>query len=164
MIKCEKCETQVPDGAKFCPKCGAPIVKHEQPATEQAAEQPAQQSAPAPQQKKSSGGIGEFINKYFWVLFVSTGLVAYLLIDVAGYYLSDRVYGFAVTLCVFALISAICFCVIGILNKVFSSSASAEDKKKHAVRDNVCLAVGIIMFVVVLLGVAAILDICHWYL
>lgn len=140
MIKCDKCETMMPDGAKFCPKCGAPMT----------AAQPAQTEQPASKQKQASGLAG--ILKHFWVLFATTGLLAYLLIDLAGMYLNVSV-GFSVTLAVFALLCGIAFCTLCVLNKL---CAGEEDKKKYATRNNVCFAVGIILSVVVLLGSIAI--------
>ncbi len=145
MIKCEKCETQVPDNAKFCPKCGAPIVKQE----------PAE-PAPAPQQAEekptAKSGASTF-GKIFWVLFVSLGVSAYLLLDTAGLFLSLASIGFGVTLAVFAMIAGFGFCAVGIVNKVLS--LKSQDKAKYAVRNNVCLAVSIILCVAVLLGAIA---------
>ncbi|MCH5162559.1 MAG: zinc-ribbon domain-containing protein [Clostridiales bacterium] len=142
MNKCEKCGIQVPDGAKFCPKCGAPIAqKIETPAVE-----PTQQES-TNTVKKSTGG---FLNKYFWVLFVSVGLLAYLLMEVAGMYLGVSS-GFAITLGVFALIFGVCFCALGLMNKITSAGS-------NALRDNICLAVGIIVALTVLLGTIAVFN------
>lgn len=158
MNKCEKCGIQVPDGAKFCPKCGSPIVKQADTAEQQTTQQPAQQNTEQPK-KKTANGAATFFNKHFWLLFVSTGLIAYLLMEVAGMYVSVVSAGFAVMLGVFSIIFGLGFCAIGVLNKVMSLSASEEDKKKYAVRNNICLAVGIILAVAVLLGCIAIFDI-----
>lgn len=150
MIKCEKCEAQVPDNAKFCPKCGAPIAK---PApVETSASASAQTNEHAPTAKKTD--IATAFNKIFWVLFVSLGVTAYLLMEVAGMFiLTSR--GFSIVLAVFAILTAAGFCAVGIVNKVLSLSADEQQKAKHAVRNNICFAVGIILFVAVLLGCIA---------
>lgn len=135
MNKCEKCGTQVPEGAKFCPKCGGPIaVKTEQPTATTA----------APQSTQGASGFA----KIFWVLFATLGLLSYLLLDVGALFLNVSI-GFGTTLAVFAMLCGFGFLAVCIVNKV---TGSAENKKKYAVRNNVCLAIGIVVCTMVFLG------------
>ncbi len=148
---CNNCGTQIPDGAKFCPKCGNVI-------TEPQAQQEAPAQAPAATEKKSAGAVG-FFDKYFWVFYIVTGVCAYLFMELGSLYCNVST-SFGIFLGIMVIIFALCFLAFGILKKVLSYKKPAEEREKHATRDSVCLAVSIVIFTVTLIGAIGIFNIC----
>ncbi len=180
---CDSCGANIPDGAKFCPKCGKATVNkvvQPQPQPEAAVQQPktvepnleaavtpqpTASAAPTPaaqpsvQKSGNSAMAFSWISKHFWGLFVAMGALAYLLMEISSLYVQVSA-TFSIVLGVFAIIFACAFAAVGILNKVASVYGDQKDKGAHTTRDNVCLIVSLILFVIVLLGSIAIFNIC----
>lgn len=203
MAFCKNCGTQIPDIAKFCPKCGMatspasakqpdqvvetvqppapPIqplqqpaqqpvqpvqnVQPQQPPVQQPVQQPVQyaqptqqpmqytQPTPPPQQPKPPKKPVDFtwFNNHFILLFVIGGAIAFVLNELSAAYLAVST-AFAVVLAVFAILFACGFLAVAIVRIIASLKESKEERKKHSLRDNICIALGIIVFVFVLMS------------
>ncbi len=180
MAYCKQCGANIPEYAKFCPKCGManpveavqqasdePTVKPVVPQSE--ATPPVQQPAREPQYSDNSVPPQQqpviqqqasqqppkpldftWFNSHFMLLFVIVGVVAYALSQLAAVYISIST-GFGIVLGVFAILFAAATLAVAIVRYVAAMHETAELRKKYAMRDNICLAVGIIVFVFVLL-------------
>ena len=84
------------------------------------------------------------------LLFVIVGVAAYALSQLAAVYISIST-GFGIVLGVFAILFAAATLAVAIVRYVAAMHETAELRKKYGMRDNICLAVGIIVFVFVLL-------------
>lgn len=190
MAFCKNCGTQIPDVAKFCPKCGMatlpapakqpeqvvetvqppapPIQPLQQPEQQtqnvQQPQQPVQQSAKPPvqysqpqpqqsQQPKPPRKPADFtwFNDHFMLLFVISGAIAFVLNELSAAYLAVST-AFAVVLAVFAILIAGGFLAVAIVRVIASLKENKEDRKKYSRRDNICLALGIIVFVFVIMS------------
>lgn len=156
---CNKCGAQLADEARFCPKCGkalgaAPISAG---ANTDSAEPPAAVAEPTKKERTTS--YPDMFKKWFWFLYVACGLCSVLLVDLGFKFLWSGAKGFMIFCGVFAIIAALAFLAVGIINKVLASRAEADEKLKNATRVNVCLAVSCIVFVYVLIGAIAIFAI-----
>lgn len=158
---CIQCGSELNDGAKFCTVCGhkadeeqtsekvhesldRSVVEAEEQSTPTATAQP-----PAPTEKKSNANVIGFFEKNFWILFIATGVCAYLLIQL-GEIFSLLSLGFTVFIGILAIISCLMFLAVGIVRKIISAKHKGE--KDTALRDNICLVISIITFVFVLIG------------
>ena len=180
MAYCKQCGANIPEYAKFCPKCGmANPVEAVQPASDEPtvkpvvpqseATPPVQQPVPAPQYSDNSVPPQQqpviqqqasqqppkpldftWFNSHFMLLFVIVGVAAYALSQLAAVYISIST-GFGIVLGVFAILLAAATLAVAIVRYVAAMRETAELRKKYAMRDNICLAVGIIVFVFVLL-------------
>ena len=175
MAYCKHCGTEIPDFAKFCPKCGTadpvqvqevqePPKAEEQPVTvkeeQPTVAQPAQQAQPAaqPAQQKpaanSDPDVKGWFARNFTIIYVLTGILSYALIELAGGYMAVSE-GFCITLGVFAILVALAFALIGIVNFITSLSASPEQRANNRNKSIIMFTIGIVVFVYVLLmGIA----------
>ncbi|MCH5165181.1 MAG: zinc ribbon domain-containing protein [Clostridiales bacterium] len=175
MAYCKHCGTEIPDFAKFCPKCGTadPIqvqevkeppkapeqpvaVKEEQPQPVQPTPQPTQ---PAQQQstKDSNPDVKGWFTRNFMILYVLTGILAYALTELSASYMSVSK-GFSITLGVFAILIALVFALIGIFNFITSLSASPELREKNRTKNIIIFIIGLVVFVYVLLMCIVVFD------
>lgn len=199
MAFCKNCGTQIPDIAKFCPKCGMatssaqarqpeqvvetvqppapPIqplqqpaqqpvqpvqnVQPQQPPVQQPVQQPVQYAQPTQQpvqnvqsqQPKPPKKPVDFtwFNNRFILLFVIGGAIAFVLNELSAAYLAVST-AFAVVLAVLAILVAGGFLAVAIVRIIASFKESKEERKKHSLRDNICIALGIIVFIFVLMS------------
>lgn len=176
MAYCKNCGASIPDIAKFCPKCGiqdpisSAVQRDEEPTVTEAPlphvgakdtsvetpkpevqEQtaPAQQHGNVPPQPSKPLDYTWF-NEHFILLFVIVGVTAYALSQLAGMFVTISVV-FGVLLGVFAIIFALSTMAVAIVRMVASARDDANTRKKYSLRDNICLAVGIIEFVFIML-------------
>ncbi|MCM1367318.1 MAG: zinc ribbon domain-containing protein [Roseburia sp.] len=147
MNYCTKCGNPIPENAKFCSKCGAPVSGGQSSAENVSA--PSVVEEKPPKEPKKPVDFTKF-NKIFWMLFVVSGVCAYLLSEAAVAYTSVST-GFTITLGVLAIIAAICFCATGIVRFISFLKESEENRAKYRLCNSLCLAIGIIVFVFVLL-------------
>ncbi len=160
MKYCKNCGAQMSDDAKFCTKCGFQVVEEqvdanptEQPKAEQSVpEQPKtdQSVSVAVEKKKKKIDLG-FFDRHFWIMYILTGVCAYLFVELGGIY-SGISTGFTIFMGVMAIISGVLVLAIGILRKIMSLKFDPETKKKIALRDNICFALSIVIFVYALIG------------
>ncbi len=164
MPYCKKCGEELPEYAVFCTKCGlkypvsgAPTEDHAAPSPQQTdvEQQPIvqngspEQQNPAPIQQgdtNTTGTQSPWFRNNSMALFIILGIVAYVLLQFSTV-MVFKVYALGVLLGVFAILTAIAFCVIGIIRYVMSSKPAG---KKHTTCDNVCFALSIIGVVYVL--------------
>jgi hypothetical protein len=79
MVKCDKCGAEIPDGASFCPGCGAPQPE-KKPAPAQTS--PPQQTyyQPPPSRRSGVSGINGIIGTFFSKQMIIIGLFIGVLI------------------------------------------------------------------------------------
>ena len=168
MPYCKKCGAELPEYAVFCSKCGvkypvsadpvedvyesdtpvAPVQTPEQPL-------PQQSSTPTEKQPKSTPNVAGWFKNNAMVLYVILGVVAVALIQLSGNVVTLST-GFSITLAVFAIMCSLAFLLTAIVK--FVVCAHLTDDKKHSAGDIICLALGIIVFVYVLISAIAAID------
>lgn len=124
-----------------------PIAAEQMQQEDYYAEPPATNDNVKPQKKSIDS---EWFNRRFIALFVIGGLLAFGLSELAMIYISTDVSnGFGITLAVFALIFAISTVVLSVV-KFFVTTPKSEKGRTNG--EIICFAVGIIIFVYVLLS------------
>ncbi len=164
MKKCPQCGRELDDNVKFCVGCGTPVgsvepSKAEPPVAENTATAPAAEKPAEPPKEKKPIDFTLF-DKCFWVLYVVCGALSYLCVELASIYTGVSA-GFTVFLGVMSLVLVVCFVAVAVVRKFATMKESEEDRKKHALRDNICLAVSVVMFIFVLIGAIGIFNIAH---
>lgn len=158
MVYCRKCGAEQPKDYIFCTKCGAKLdepsdeikehkaaVQYEQPAENDVKPAEASPVASANQTKPI-----DWLKTNFIPLYVILGVVSIVLLQFSTM-IAFSALGFGVTLGVFAILCAIAFCAVGVVNFV-------SDGNKHTARDIICLALGIIGFIYVLVTAIVVLK------
>ncbi len=168
MKKCPQCGKELDDNVKFCTGCGTPLgsaepTKAEPPTADPV--QPTAQAAPATEQPASPPKEKKPIDytmfdKCFWVLYVVFGALSYLCVELGSIYTGVST-GFTVFLGVLSLVFVLGFVAIAVVRKLATMKESEEDRKKHALRDNICLAVSAVMLIFVLIGAIGLFNIVH---
>lgn len=156
MHYCKKCGATLPEYALFCPKCGveSPIssdkecdesaqIKQESTALTQSSNQSENKGRSA----KNPLSIIAWIKDNFMPLYVILGVVSIVLLQFSTM-TSLSVFGFAVTLGVFAILCALAFFAVGAI-KFFTANTEVNNNK-HSTGNIICFALGIIAFVYVL--------------
>ncbi|MCH5155173.1 MAG: zinc-ribbon domain-containing protein [Clostridiales bacterium] len=139
----------------------------QQPMQPTAAEKPAQQqpkqpAAPTPaptqngtQKPKSSGNFKGWFKNNYLPLYVILGVVSVLLLDLTST-VANNTFGLGVTFGIFAILTSIAFCAVGV-GKYFVCG-SLNENKKHSAADKIFLALGIIIFVYVFISSIVVLK------
>lgn len=159
-MKCPKCGAEMPEHANFCTKCGEKlgVAPTEQKPVEQApvveqTQQPVVKANPpavTEQQRPKQSSFdakkaNDFLTERFMPMYVITGVLAYVLTQLSALFVL-LVSWLSTLLGIFSILCAVLFALLGTVR--FLTFKSKDGKRTNT--DIICFAIGIILFLFVL--------------